>query len=92
MQQQTPGGMAQNAQVRALQRAQQAVGHFGGFEVHVGMDAADHEVQFCQRVVLQIERAVFQDVAFYAGEHADAKAVAIDFADAGGEFHHPALI
>ena len=72
LQQQAAGGMAQNPQVRAFQRAQQPVGHLRRFHVHVAVHAADHQVELGQRVVGQVHRAVPQDVALDAGEDADA--------------------
>jgi len=43
----------------------------------VAVHAADHEVEFGQRVIGEIHRAIFQDVAFDAGEDAYAGAAAI---------------
>ena len=74
MQQHAAGGMAQHAQMRAFERAQQAVRHLGGFQIHVAVHAADHQIQLAQRVVFQIHRAVAADVALDAGEHAQPEA------------------
>ena len=59
--------------MRAFERAQQAVRHLRRLQIHVAVDAADHEIQLAQRVVCQIHRAVAADVAFEAGEHANAQ-------------------
>ena len=80
MQQDAAGGMAQHAQLRAFERAQQPVGHLRGLHVHVAVHAADDQVEFGQRVVGQVHRAVFQDVALQAREDANAEAIVVELA------------
>ena len=58
-----------------------------GLHVHVAVDAADHQVEFGQRIVGQVQRAILQNVALEAGEDADAQPVAIDLAHMLGECH-----
>ena len=66
LQQNAAGGMAHHAQRRGFERAHQTVGHFRSFQIHVAVDAADHDVQLGQRVFGQVHRAVAADVAFEA--------------------------
>ncbi len=74
VQQHAAGRMAEDAQVRAFERAQQAVGHLARLQVHVAVHAADHQVEFGQRVVGQIHLAILENVAFDAAEDANAQA------------------
>ncbi len=67
--------MAEDAEVRAFESAQQTVGHFGGFEAHVGVDAADDEVEFGEGVIGKVEGSLLENVALDAGEDANAEAV-----------------
>src|ERR1039457_4233588 len=92
LQQDAAGGVSHDAQVGALQRAQQAVGHLARLLVHVAVHAADHQVERGQRVVGQIHRAVLEDVALDATEDADAQADAVDLAHAAGKLHHALFI
>ena len=85
MQQNAAGGMAQDAQRGRFQRAHQPIGHLGGFQIHVAVDAADDDVEFGQRVFGEIHRAVAPDVAFEAGEDAEREAAAIELAHLLGE-------
>ena len=58
----------------------------------MAVNAADHDVQFGQGVVGQIERTVPQNVALDAGEHPDAQPAAIDLANLLGKRHHARLV
>ena len=44
-----------------------------GLQIHVAVHAADHQVEFGQRIIGQIHRAILQNVALDAAEDADAQ-------------------
>ena len=48
-----------------------------GFQIHVAVNAGDHQIQFRQRVPFDIHRAVFQNVALEPGEDADSQFAAL---------------
>src|SRR5205085_4633566 len=77
--------MTQDFQRRRFERAQKAIGHFSRLEIHVTMDATDHEVKLGQRLFGDIHRAIAQDVTFQAGKHSQWKTVAVEFANLLGE-------
>ncbi len=81
------GGMAEDADVRVFECAEDAGGHLFDGLVEVGVDAGDDDVHLGEGGVFEVERAVGEDVDLDAGEDADAAAVlglhlAIDLADA----------
>src|SRR5713226_7369079 len=78
MQQEAAGGVSHDFYGWALQRAEQAVGHLSGLQVHVAVNTADHQVELSQRVICQIERAVPQDVAFQARKNSDSQIFLVD--------------
>ncbi len=52
---------------------EQTVGHFNGFQIHVAVHAADHQIQLGEGVGREVERAIFHDVTLDAGEDADTE-------------------
>ena len=76
------GGVAEDVDVRVLDRAEQTVGHLLPVLAERGVDRDDHEVERGEAVVRQIERAVGLDVALDAGEQPDAEALRVDRANA----------
>src|SRR2546425_13304020 len=74
MQEEAAGWMAERPEVRASERAQEAIGHFGGLHFHVTVNAADHEIKFPKSIVLDAHVALFPDVALQAREHANDEA------------------
>jgi hypothetical protein len=80
------GGMAEDADVRVFERAEDAGGHLFDGLVEVGVDAGDDDVHLGEGGVVEVERAVGEDVDLDAGKDADAAVLpsklGVDFADA----------
>jgi hypothetical protein len=77
------GGVAEDADVRILDGAQDAFGRLFAGLFEVGVNAGDDDVHLREDIVGKIERAVFEDVYLDAGEDADAAfEFLLDFADA----------
>ena len=55
----------------------QPIRHLRGFQIHVAVDAADHDVEFGQRVFGKIHRAVAADVALEARKDAERQPAAV---------------
>ena len=72
LQQPAPGRVAEDVDVRVLDRAQQPIGHLLAILIERGMHRGDDEIEGGEAVVGQVERAVRPDVAFDAGEQPDA--------------------
>ena len=69
--------------MRVFEGAEDAVGHLFDGLVEVGVDAGDDDVHLGEGGVVEVERAVGEDVDFDAGEDADtAFHLGVDFADA----------
>ena len=64
--------MRDDLRVRIFDGRENALGHRGALEIHVGVDGNKHDVELREDFVVQIEFAVFQNVHFAAGEDADA--------------------
>ncbi len=71
-QQQAAGGMRDDLRVGIFDGGEDALGHFGAVDIHVGMHGGDDHIELREDFVVEIERAVFQDVDFDAGEQANA--------------------
>ena len=85
--------MAQDARVGVLDGAQHAGGHLFAALLKAGVDAGDHHVHLGQHFVVQVERAVGEDVDLDAGEDADAAFhLPVDFADALNVFERALLV
>ena len=76
LQEPAPGRMAEDVDVRVLDRAQQPIGHLLLILIERGMHRGDDEVEGGEAVVGEVERAVRPDVAFDAREEPDAGALA----------------
>ena len=75
--------MAEDADVRVLDGAEDAGGHLVAALLEAAVDAGDDDVHLCEHFVVEIERAVGEDVDFNAGEDADAAFhLLVDFANA----------
>ena len=66
VQQQTPSGMAHRRQPGAFQRPQQTIRHGRRFQIHMAVDAADHQVKLSQRIPLNVHLAFLENVALQA--------------------------
>ena len=84
--------MAEDVDVRVLDRAQQAVGHLLAFLVERRVHRGDDEVERGEAVVGEVERAVRLDVALDAGEQPDAEPLGVDRANARGVLERAALV
>ena len=85
--------MAQNARVGVLDGAQHAGGHLFAALLKAGVNAGDHHVHLGQHFVVEVERAVGQDIDFDAGEDADAALhLLVHFADAADVFEGALLV
>ena len=71
-QQQAAGGMAEDADVRVLDGAQDARCHLLAGLVKAGVNAGDDDVELGEHFIIEVEGAVGEDVDFDAGEDADA--------------------
>ena len=66
-----PGGVAEDADVRVFEGAEDAGGHLFCGLVEVGVDAGYDNVHLGQGGVVEVEGAVGEDVDFDAGEDAE---------------------
>ena len=64
--------MRDDLRVGIFDRREDAVGHLRAFEIHIGVDGGDDHVELRKHFVVQIERAVFQDVDFDSRQQADS--------------------
>ena len=83
LQKQAAGRVADDVDVRVLDRAQEAVGHLLAVLVERRVDRGDDDVERGEAVVGEIQRAVRPDVALDAGEQPDA-VLAVERADPRG--------
>ena len=75
--------MAEDAHVGVLDGAQNAGGHLFAALLEAGVDAGDDDVHLGEDFVVEVERAVGEDVDLNAGEDADAAFhLLVDFANA----------
>ena len=58
------GGMREDLGVGIFDGGEDAFGHRGAIEIHVGVDGDDHDVELGEDFVVEVERAVFQNVDF----------------------------
>ena len=85
--------MAEDAHIGILDGAQDAGGHLFAALLKARVDAGDDDVHLRQDFVVEVERAVGQDVDLDAGEDADAAFhLLVDFADAGDVFEGALLV
>ena len=87
-----PGRVAEDVDMRVLERAQQPVGHLLVILIERGVHRGDDEIERGEAVVGQVERAVRLDVAFDAGQQPDAGAFGIHGANASGVRERAALV
>ena len=92
LQKDAPGTVTQDLQRRRFQRPQQAVGHFGRFQMKVAVNAADHQIEFGQSVFGDIHRSVAQNIALQAGKNVQRKSVTVHLANFPRKGHHPVFI
>ena len=85
MHQDAAGGVTQDADVGGFQSAQHAIGHLGGFQIHVAVDAGDHNIEFSQGVFGEIHFPVAADVALQTRQDVDTEPVLIQLAHSLGE-------
>ena len=82
-QQQPAGGVAEDARIGILNGAQHARRHLFAALLEARVDAGDDHIHLRQHFVVEVERAVGQDVDLDAGEDADAAFhLLVHFADA----------
>ena len=85
--------MAEDARVGILDGAENAGGHLFAALLEARVDAGDHHVHLRQNFVVEVERAVGENVDLDAGEDADAALhLLVDFADALDVFERAFLI
>ena len=63
--------MAEHGDMRVLHRADDAAGHRLFVEVEGRVDRGDAVVELGEQIVVEVERAVLEDVDFGAGEEAE---------------------
>ena len=86
------GRMAEHVHPRALERAQDAVGHLRLILREVRVHGGDDEIELGEAVVGEVEAAVVQDVALDAGEQRQSFEPAVQRAHAGGVLERAALV
>jgi hypothetical protein len=92
-QQQAAGGMAEDAHIGIFDGAQDAGGHLFAALLKAGVNAGDDDVHLGEDFVVQVERAVGEDVDLDAGEDADAAFhLPVDFANALDVFEGALLV
>ena len=64
--------MPDDLRVRIFDGREHALGHRAAFQAHKGVHGNDHDVEFGENVVRQIEAAILQYVHFDAGQKANA--------------------
>src|ERR1043165_823150 len=81
-QEQAPGEVAEERDVRIVERAEDPLRHLVLVHVEAGVDAGDDEVELCERAgVAVVDRSVGQDVGLGAAKDAqrrDARALRLD--------------
>ena len=77
-----PGRMAEDVHIRVFDRLKEPLGHLLPILIERLVHRRDDEVEGGEAVVGEIERAVGADVAFDAGEQADAEPFGVDRAHA----------
>ena len=87
---QPAGRVAEDVDVRILDRAQHAVGHLLAILIEGRVHRGDDEIESRQAVVGEVERAVRPDVAFDAGQQPDA-GMSVERADPRGVRQRPRL-
>ena len=73
-----PGAVAEDVQVRVGDGGDHPRGHVLGRHPQLGVDAADHDVEPGQQVVVLVERAVEVDVALDAGQDAERRELLVE--------------
>ena len=71
LQKKTPRGVGKNRRIPVVQRLQHARGLLFAGQVEFAVDGNDDQVEFREDRIVEIERAVFQDVALGALEQAE---------------------
>ena len=71
LEQQPTGWMAEDREVRIIQGAEHAPGHFGFIHVEPGMYRPDDKIEVAEQLGVVVECAVGQDVGFNAFEDAE---------------------
>ena len=71
-QQDAPGGMPDDLHVGILDGRKHTLGDGGAVEIHEGVNRRDHDIEFGEDLVRQIEAAIFEDIDLDTREDANA--------------------
>ena len=64
----TSRGMRDNLRVRIFDGGEDAIRHCGTVEIHIGVNGNDNKIELREDFIGQVERAIFQNIYFAAGE------------------------
>jgi hypothetical protein len=70
--------VAEQVDLRMAERAHEAIGHRLARHIEVGVHGHEHEVELGERGVIEVERAVFEDVDLGAPQHDRSLAAVVD--------------
>ena len=73
--------MTEDVDVRARHRKHHATGHLRAIHPQLGMHAAHDDIELREQVVIQIERAVLEDVDLHPGQDPEGRELFVELLD-----------